>query len=263
MNLVKLERDGKCAEIVLSRPEKLNALNAAMMDEFTAALEEVGADDSVSCVIVRGDGRAFSVGFDISSDDGGQTANAYLDWFDLRQRLTRWIAVHDLSKPVIASVHGFCLGGATMLAACCDITFVSETAEIGWPSIPLGGGLLSPVSMWLIGPQRAKELSFIARSSMSGIEARDLRWAVRALPESELLDETRRVADEIAKTPLTLLRIKKLALNRVLDMQGFRESVFYGAEWDAVAHTAPENVANFELIERLGVKGAIASFHGE
>ena len=77
------------------------------------------------------------------------------------------LAVARCPKPVIAQVHGFCIGVATQMAVCCDITVVSEDAHIGWPAVPLGGGYLSPFSAWLIGPKKAKELSFIAGSRMS------------------------------------------------------------------------------------------------
>lgn len=260
--LVRVEREGKIGELVLNRPEKLNALNEPLLEEFSAGLTELGRDDSISCIIIRGEGRAFSVGYDIAMGREGVEfeENAYLDWVDLRKRVERWIQVLDTPKPVMTAIHGHCMGGATMLSVCADLTVVANEATMGWPSLPLGSGLLGPVSMWLIGPKRAKELSFVAGSSFSGVEAAQNGWANRAVPEERMLEVARELATDVARTPLSLLRLKKLAFNRVLDIQGFRESVLFGVEWDTISHTAAEATGNANLIEQLGLKGAIAQF---
>lgn len=269
MSLITLTRgaDG-VAELVLSRPEKLNAFNTEMLDAFSATIEELTGDDSVRCVLLRGEGRAFSVGYDVQrakehgngNDGEGGHRSAYADWARLKRNLDRWLAVWDLDKPVVAAVHGHCIGGATMLCVCADITIVAADASIAWPSVPLGGGLLSPVSLWLTGMKRARELSYVAGSAMTGVEAADLGWANRAVPAADLLDDARATARAIARTPASLLRLKKLALNRVMEAQGFRTAFQFGAEWDAIAHTTPENLRMTEQIRELGLKDAIAWF---
>ncbi|GGI42542.1 hypothetical protein GCM10010988_39560 [Cnuibacter physcomitrellae] len=264
-DLVTTSIEGRIAHVVLNRPEKLNALNNPLLDEFSAAIAALGADDSVSVIVISGEGGNFSVGFDVDPGNGYSDAAAglgpYADWASLRRNIERWLAVWDTPKPVITAVEGYCMGGATMLAVCTDITVVSETAVLGWPAIPLGGGLLSPTSAWLIGPKKAKELSFIAGSRLSGAEAAALGWANHAVPAGSVLARADELAASIARMPLDLLRIKKLALNRFLDQQGFRESVLMGAEWDAIAHTSPATHAMTDKVEQLGLKGAIAWFN--
>lgn len=280
MTLIDLERnhDG-VAELVLNRPEKLNALNAAMLDEFSTVLDDLAADDSARCVIIRGAGRSFSVGYDVEraaavspdtapTTGSGNRASAgysdrgtpYADWRRLRRNLQRWLAVWDLEKPVIAAVHGHCIGGATMLCVCADITVVANDARIAWPSVPLGGGLLSPVSLWLTGMKRARELSYLVGSSFSGTEAVEIGWANAAVPAEELLDVARDKAARIARMPASLLRLKKLALNRVMETQGFRSAFLYGAEWDAIAHTTEEHERMHEKIGEVGLREAITWF---
>lgn len=266
MSLITLTRgaDG-VAELVLNRPEKLNAFNTEMLDAFSAAIDELTGDDSIRCVLLRGEGRAFSVGYDVQrakeyGNGGGDHGSAYADWTRLKRNLDRWLAVWDLDKPVVAAVHGHCIGGATMLCVCTDITIVADDASIAWPSVPLGGGLLSPVSLWLTGMKRARELSYIAGSAMTGVEAADLGWANRAVPAACLLDDARATARAIARMPASLLRLKKLALNRVMEAQGFRTAFQFGAEWDAIAHTTPENARMTERIREVGLKDAIAWF---
>ncbi|MBC3191109.1 enoyl-CoA hydratase/isomerase family protein [Pseudonocardia sp. C8] len=261
MTYIRTSRDGdddRIAEVVLDRPDKLNALSGPMLDELSATLDKLGRDPSVSCILLRGEGRSFSVGYDVGS--GGPHETAYDDWESLNEKIDHWIRVWECPKPVISAIHGHCMGGATMLAVCTDITIVADDAVIGWPTIPLGGGLLSPVSMWLIGPKRSKELSYTAGSSMDGAEAASLGWANRAVPAGAVLPEARRVAAEIAKMPTELLTLKKRALNRVMDLQGFREMLRMGAEWDAIAHTSAQLEPITDKLAEVGLKGTVSWF---
>lgn len=266
MALVETSKDGRVGWITFNRPEKLNALSPEMFAGFREALRSMGADDQVRCVVIRGEGRAFSVGFDVDRDsDYLRKARrlALEDWDHLREIMEHWMAVWRFDKPVIAAVHGYCMGLATQLAVCCDMTVVAEDAVIGWPSLPLGGGLLSPVSCWLIGPKKAKELSFIAGSRISGEEATALGWANYAVPADMVVEHAAALAAKVAKTPPDLLRLKKKALNRLMDIQGFTETIMAGAEWDAIAHDSQGMAEISEKVQELGVKGAIAWFEQE
>lgn len=258
MTFIHVNRTGRVGELVLNRPDKLNALNGELLEEFRDGLRDLNADEGISCIVLRGEGRSFSVGYDVSN--GPKTTNVYADWANLRSKIEYWREVWESPKPIIASVHGHCMGGATMLAVCADITLIAEDAMVGWPTIPLGGGLLSPVSQWLIGPKRAKELSFIAGSTMSGTEAEALGWANHAVPADELADRTASMAAAIARTPLELLVLKKRALNRVMDLQGFSETLMFGAEWDAISHAAPELDPILQQMRTNGLKETIRSF---
>ncbi|WP_199435425.1 enoyl-CoA hydratase-related protein [Qaidamihabitans albus] len=266
MTLIEVVRsDNGVTELVLNRPEKLNAFNAEMLDEFSRAVERIADDDTTRCVILRGRGRSFSVGYDVQRPMGPETfysdsQDTFQDWRRLRRNLERWLAIWDLDKPVIASVHGHCVGGASMLCVCADITLVAEDATIAWPSVPLGGGLLSPVSLWLVGMKRARELSYVVGSALSGTEAAELGWANRAVVAGDLAAEASALASRIARTPASLLRLKKLALNRVMETQGFRTAFLYGAEWDAIAHTVPEHEMMRQKIREVGLKDAIRWF---
>jgi enoyl-CoA hydratase len=255
---VLYERQGPIAIITLNRPEKLNAFNAQLLINFTKALDLAERDETARVVIVKGAGRAFSVGYDVSPGEySPHHVNIAEDREWLHGAIEKWLRVWEFPKPVIAQVHGYCIAGATMLALCCDITIVSNECKIRWPSLPLGGGLISTMWTWLSGPKKAKEMSFIAGSEMTGAEAHFWGFANRAVPEAELEAVTLRMARQIARTPPDLLRLKKLAINRIMDIQGFRTAAMFGAEWDSIAHfsTGAMNVA--EKIQELGLKGAI------
>lgn len=260
-DLVTIERDveKKYALVSMNRPEKLNAFNGELLDALMSALRQLADDDEISAVILTGGEKSFSTGYDIG---GGYAApvTAYQDWRNLQEKIDLWEEAFRYPKPLIAAVEGHCLGGATMLVACCDLVIVGEDANIGWPSIPLGGGLLSPVSLWHIGMRKAKELSFIAGNGMSGVEAHELGWANKAVPRGTVIEEARTMATRVGKTPLDLLYLKKQALNRVHERQGFVESLRAGAEWDAISHAASSIDDVKGLIKDKGFRGAISHF---
>lgn len=260
VSLVRVNRfdTDRYAVVTMERREKLNAFNNQLLDDLFGALETLAGDDSISSVVIRGDGGNFSAGYDVVS---GYTApTAYHDWRKLQGKIDLWERIWTYPKPLIAAVEGHCLGGATMLVACCDLVIVAEDANIGWPSIPLGGGLLSPVSLWHIGMRKAKELSYIAGNSMSGTEAVDLGWANKSVVNDEVEEAAEAMARRVGKTPLDLLYLKKNALNRVFDRQGFTEALRAGAEWDSISHAA-ESIDDVKAqMRELGFKGAIKHF---
>ena len=255
---VRYVADGPIGTITLDRPEKLNAFSGQMLADFDQALGEAERDAGVRVIILRGAGRAFSVGYDISPGEFSpheHNITADREW--LQAAISHWLRVWDFPKPVIAEVHGFCIAGATMLAICCDITLVAEDCKIRWPSLPIGGGLISTMWTWLVGPKKAKEMSFIAGSEMTGIDAASWGWANRAVPAAELHETTLRMARQIACTPSDLLRIKKLAINRIMDVQGFRTAAMFGAEWDSIAHYSEGAAQVTAKLHELGLKDAV------
>lgn len=268
MSLVRIERTGKVAELVLNRGDKLNAFNAALFDEYEHALQDLGADTSVSVIIVRGEGRAFSVGWDVSRPpaeaNGHEHAHrtAHVDWLRLRAHIRAFTAVFDVPKPVVASVHGYCMGGATLIPACADLAVVGDDTKIGWPVLPIGGGMLGPMAMYHLGPKKAKELSYTAGSYMMGPEAASRGWANYAVPEQDVLAKARELAREVAKTPLDMLEIKKQAANDVLIRQGFRETLDSCAGWDALIHTSEGNRRMVAKLTELGI-GAARTWYAE
>jgi enoyl-CoA hydratase len=261
---VLMEISGPVGHLILNRPGKLNALSAGLLARFDEVLADLAARPEVRCIIIRGAGRAFSAGYDLGASraDPAPAPGSPGDWAAIRAGIERWLRVWQCPKPVIAAVHGYCLGGATQLAVCCDLTVTARDAVIGWPSMPLGAGLLGQTSAWLIGPKKAKELSFIAGSTMTGTEAHQLGWANYAVDAPEVLGRAGQLAALIARTPAELLALKKRAINKMMDLQGFSEAILSGAEFDALAHASPSAAAMRAKIEELGWRAAVDWFQG-
>lgn len=262
---ITLERDGPLTWLTLNRPERLNAMNAVLLSELSDALSTVATDELTRVIAIRGQGRAFSSGYDIERDESavGEERDIVEDYEVHARHLERFMQIWDHPKPVIACVHGYCLAGATQLCVFCDITVVAEDAIVGLPSLPLGGGYITPLWVPLVGPKRAKQMSFVAGSQITGATAAEWGWANYAVAADALEDEVRRLAFEIARTPAPVLRMKKVAINRVADVMGFRSIVPMGAETDALLHFSTPVARMSESIKAEGLKTAIARFRAE
>jgi enoyl-CoA hydratase len=257
------EKDGNLGYITLNRPEKLNAISIEMQSEFDEVLDEAERDDGVRVIIVRGAGRAFSSGYDLNPNAEGRSnrGDTVDDLNRLRWKLERWLRVWDCPKPVIAQVHGFCLAGATQLCVLTDITIVADDARIGLPSIPVGGGFISPMWTWLVGPKRAKEMSFVPGAQIDGKTAADWGFANRAVPAARLETEVHELAQRMAVVPAKILQLKKASVNRTMEVQGFRTAIMLGTETDAILHYSQPVEELSGMIRESGLKGAIDRFN--
>lgn len=262
---IRIDHAGSISWIVLNRPNRANALSAAMLEEFSEALEHL-RDNGGPVIGIRAEGKGFSAGFDLDQVGklgGGTSLDPIADRDRLQRNLDRWIAIWDHPKPVIAAVHGYCIAGATQMCVFADITIVAEDARIGEPAIPIGGGYLAPIWSTLVGPKRAKELAFVPGNSIDGRTAVEWGWANHAVPAEDLVASVEGFADRIALTPPEVLRIKKLSINRAAEAQGFRQAAAHVADMDALLHQADAVKAIKARAAEIGMKGLIAEYRRE
>ena len=273
--VVLYERDGRLAYITLNRPERLNAFSPEQWAGLEMRLAEANGDPEVRIIILRGAGRAFSAGADLRARAEAQAAalaagkempvqhaDAAEDAIALHASSDRYIRIWNNPKPIIAQVHGDCLGVASQLAVMCDITVIAEDARIGLPSLPLGGAYISPMWSWLIGPKRAKEMSYTVGAQVDGKTASDWGWANRAVPAADLESTVREMALQMANLPSKFLQLKKYSINRQMDIQGFSTAIRTGAEMDALLHYTDTVDVMRGAIRDQGLRGAIEAFNG-
>ena len=257
---IRLEDRGFMTWIVLDRPESANALSHDLLDELSGALAALKADGG-TVIGIRGEGRGFSAGYDLAALD---LESASFDPIADRERLQRyvdgWLELWDHPKPIIAAVHGYCIGGATQLCTYADITIVAEDVKIGQAMIPVGGGFVTPLWVPLVGPKRAKELAFVAGDTLDGRTAVEWGWANRAVPADELISATEELAERVARMPADVLRIKKLSINRAAEATGPRGATAGVAEMDALLHAAPSVQAIRDWVAEVGVKAAVEAY---
>src|SRR5277367_2945394 len=168
--------------ISLNRPEKRNALNHTLRGDILRALQDHDRDPEVRVTILRGNGKSFSAGYDLANGNEGLdlpyfTAAGEGAW--PRHVTEGWMSIWDLAKPVIAQVHGYCLAGGSELATCCDLVFMAEDAQIGYPPVRLMSPPDNQFHPWLMGLRAAMEM-MLTGDSISGTEAAAKGFANRA-----------------------------------------------------------------------------------
>ena len=262
-----IKQEGYVTWITLNRPEKLNSLNDQLLSELEDALDRLAQTDN-RVVVIHGAGRAFSAGYDVSGDSAEIGYADERDPVEDRDRqlsnIERYMKIWRHPVPVITAVHGYCMAGATQMCVFSDITIVADEAVIAAsPAIPIGGGFISPLWSTLVGPKRAKLMSFDAGHRIDGKTAAAWGWATESVPEAELLEHVRRTAESIARTPASILKLKKEGVNRVAELQGLELIGRMGAETDALLHLTPEIQELQQSIKDHGLKGAIRIFNGE
>ncbi len=207
-------RHGRVALITLNRPRALNALNAQLMQELTAALQEFDADAGIGCIVLTGSERAFAAGADIKE----MASQSYID-MHLSNYFAGWDAVGRVRTPLIAAVAGVALGGGCELAMMCDFILAADTAKFGQPEIKLGvmpgmGG--SQRLTRAIGKAKAMEMCLTGRT-MDAQEAERAGLVARIVPAASLLDEAQTVAASIAAMSLPASMLTKEAVNRAYE----------------------------------------------
>jgi len=259
---LQLEQRGRVAVVWLNRPDKLNAISRLMLDEIVLVLRALAQDDATRVIVIAGRGDSFSSGFDV--ERGGQgfgwAPDPVSDAIDLENRLGHFLEVWDSPKPVVAAVHGNCLAAATILCTLADLTIVASDARIGYSTMPLGGGFLEPLWVHLVGPKRAKQMTLIPGHTISGTTAADWGWANYAVDPEHLLEEALEVASRMSRLPPDVARLRKQAINRMVELAGFREGARMGTQTDAVLHQSPAVQKLRASIGEHGLKEAIRRF---
>jgi len=216
--IVTIQRDEPIAVITLNRPDVLNAINAAMLDELEGALIGFRSDNSVRVVILTGAGdKAFAAGADIA-ELAAQTATSGREFALRGQRVFE--LVEGLGKPVIAAINGYALGGGCELAMACTLRLAADTARLGQPEITLGlmpgyGGSYRLAR--LVGKTKAMEL-LLTGAPISATEAERIGLVNRIVPAGELMTAARALADKLARNAPIAMRYILDAVNRGLEM---------------------------------------------
>ena len=256
----------KILTITLNRPEKLNALTPTLLAELKAELDEAANDDAISVVIIRSQGRAFCVGYDLNEEN--RITSQYpanhpngveieQDKKDIMALLDYWLDMWRFPKPIIVQVQGACLSGAGELLAVSDLVVASEQASFGHPAAR-DLGIPPTVFFWplTIGIRKTKEMLYTARS-MSAQEALASNLVNKVVPAQELEAATRALAEDIAKTPVNHLKILKQSVNNFYDNMSLEKSTRQASDLDAEFHQSPTFLAFFRLVKAKGMKAAL------
>jgi enoyl-CoA hydratase len=206
--------EGRVGIVQFNRPKALNALNRGLMSELMTALEVFDTDDSIGCMVITGNEKAFAAGADIK-EMATATPVAMLD----NPFIDYWDRLRKIGKPVVAAVSGFALGGGCELAMACDMIIASESAKFGQPEINLGiipGAGGTQRMTYAVGKALAMEIVLNGRF-LSASEAQQFGLINRIVPTELYLEEAIKFAAEIAARAPVALRLAKEAVNAVFE----------------------------------------------
>jgi len=264
---IRTETEGHVRSIILCRPERYNAINAQLRDEFSAAMDAADADDNVSVILLCADGPAFCAGYALDEyAEAVQTQPA-------QRHVGRvWDSVYDLrnisafvsafaklwysAKPTIAAVQGWCIAGGTDLVFWADMIMAAENASFGYPPARVWGVPTNPLWVQRLGFQRAKQYLFTG-DELPAQEAAKLGLVLEVCPDSELQSHAMQLAQRIALVPSSQLQLMKLFLNQQAENQGIGSSRLIGALFDGIARHTQEGLDFVTKAQAQGFRTAV------
>jgi enoyl-CoA hydratase len=252
------QRDG-VLHLTLNRPEKRNALSEAIREELVDRVQAAGADPEIGAVVIKGAGPTFCAGADISPVPG--RASPYErslqdDIASLRHFAGRWSVLWNLNKPVLAQVHGYCIGVGTDLALNCDIVIAAEDAQFGFPPVRAQGSPATHMWTYLVGPQWAKRL-LLTGDLIDGKTAAQIGLVLKAVPAAQLEEEVTTLARRMALVPRDLQATNKGICNRALELMGRGLLQQLAAEADAIGHKSPAAREFAQVARDQGLRAAL------
>jgi enoyl-CoA hydratase len=255
------------ATITLNRPERLNTIVPPMPDELEAAVNQATLDSEVNAIVLRGAGRAFCAGFDFGGGfhhwDAGITTGGEWDpgkdfaWATSPHGpVPKFMSLWRANKPVIAQVHGWCVGGGSDLALCADIVIASEDAQIGTPYSRMWGAYLTGMWIYRLGLTRAKEYALTGKP-LSGAEAAEIGLVNAAVPFGRLEAEVAKRAAELASIPSSQLAAMKLIVNQAYENMGLASTQLLGPILDGLMRNTPDAKRFIDRATTDGVPAAV------
>lgn len=214
LEFIKVTVEGSVGVIQLNRPEVLNALNGKMVREIVTTMQQWDRDDAIRVILLTGNEKFFSAGADIK-EMSDQTTVEMLK----KEQFQAWDQIGSITKPVVAAVSGFVLGGGCELMMSCDLVVASETAKIGLPEVKLGimpgaGGTVRLTKM--VGKVKAMEM-LLTGEPISAEEALQYRLINQVVPVENYLEEAMKLAQKIAEQPPLSVRLMKQSALMALD----------------------------------------------
>jgi enoyl-CoA hydratase len=235
-----------------------------MMEAFDAAMQRAIGDGDVRAIRLRGAGRSFCAGYDI--DWGAQLMEAQeadkpwdpiLDYQVMSRYVNSYMSLWRSPKPVIAQVHGFCVGGGTDFALCSDLIVCAEDCRIGYPPARVWGSPTTAMWIYRLGAERAKRL-LLTGDALDGRRAVEWGLASECAPAGELDAAAAALAARVAQLPANQLTMMKLLVNQAYDQMGLPVTQLVGTLLDGAARHTPEGVA-FTRAAAEDVRAAVAA----
>jgi enoyl-CoA hydratase/carnithine racemase len=255
---ITISQERSIATLTLNRPASLNAITRQMVRELIAAFDAIEHDESVRALILTGAGRAFSAGFDLNEIMLNPAST-----LEQRKRLTEneklmQRGLWELSKPVVARVHGAAVGGGLHLCLLADFVVASDSSRFGEPEILFGGGTAVALA-WHLGYRKAKEMLMLGEI-IGAQQALEYQLINRVVPLAELDQSVAELAARLAKLSPLAISQQKQSFRKAYEVQGYWDSFDYSHELFNLGRMAPDPAREEfrRRVETEGIKAALA-----
>jgi enoyl-CoA hydratase len=289
--VVTYELDGRIARITLDRPERGNGITRALVEQLAECVERADLDPNVHVLALSGNGTGFCGGYDLvesaegmgtgdralgaevdrvhgspgspldpaviaANHDPGGTWDPMVDYAMMSRNVRGFMSLFHCGKPVVCTVHGFCVAGGTDMALCSDLLVIASDAKIGYPPARVWGSPTTALWAHRIGAQRAKRLLFTG-DSLSGAEAVEWGLAIEAPVPEQLRERTEILLERIARMPLNQLMLMKLLVNQTVHAQGLEATQVLGTVFDGITRHTAEGYGFQQRAAEAGFREAV------
>ncbi len=257
--------------ITLNRPEKLNTLNESVIQGIADAIDAAAGSEAVRAIILRGAGRVLTAGYDLTGQRNSRLKPQYAApgpppragaWDPVRDlafmghNMRRFMKLWECPKPVIAQIHGYCVGGGTDLALCADLLFMADDAIIGYPPSRVYGTPTTMLWVYRLGLERAKQF-LLSGDAIDAETALRIGLVSKVFPLADLSRETEAYAQRFQYIPGNQLALNKLLINQAYENMGLRTTQLLGTLFDAITRHTEEAYRWVEGFQEVGFRETI------
>ncbi len=260
---LKYDRQDRIARITLNRPERLNAINAAMPGEIRRAVEQANADDAVHVIVLAGAGRAFCAGYDLKQYAEGETPliqdmpwDPMQDYRIMKGFTDDFFSIWRSYKPVLCKVHGYAVAGGSDIALCADIVVMAEDARIGYMPARVWGCPTTAMWVYRLGAEKAKRM-LLTGDTIDGRTAKAWGLVYEAVPEDLLDAEVNALAERMSAVPRNQLMMQKLMINQAYENMGLASTQMIATLFDGITRHTPEGMWFKRHAEAHGFHAAV------
>jgi enoyl-CoA hydratase len=268
---VRYEERDSIAIITLNRPEKLNTLTESVVQGVADGIDAATKSRQVRAVVLRGEGRVFTAGYDLVADGAAGWGSPYdapgprpregawdpvRDYQFMNHNVERFMKIWHCPKPVIGQIHGFAVGGATDLVLCCDQLFMADDAYIGYAPSRVYGTPTTMLWIYRLGLEHAKQF-LLTGDAIDAETALRIGLVSRVHPAAELSERVEEYAGRFQHIPANQLALNKLLINQAFENMGLRTTQLLGTLFDGVTRHTEEAYRWAESFAEKGFREVI------
>ncbi|HSR57390.1 MAG TPA: crotonase/enoyl-CoA hydratase family protein [Candidatus Binataceae bacterium] len=250
--------------LILCRAAEYNTITPQLRAELGAAIDDADADHEVHAILLRAEGPAFCAGYGLDwstraqSDERRRTRvwDSVADYRMISQYVNTYMKLWYASKPTIAAVQGWCIGGGTDMVLCADLIVAADSASFGYPPSRVWGTPTTAMWVYRMGLERAKRY-MLTGDEIPATEAARIGLILEAVPEKNLLTHATALAERIARVPLNQLQMLKLLCNHTAENMGLSTSRLIGSLFDGIARHTQEGLDFVARANEAGFRQAV------